>query len=90
MGEGVDARVGDYVLAINGEEVRTDRDIYSYLRGKAESTVTFTVNSTPTMQGSRTATFRPVNSESDLVYLDWTESNRRRVDQLSSLLEDSD
>jgi tricorn protease len=80
---GVDTRVGDYVLAINGEEVRTDRDIYSYLRGKADSTVTFTVNSTPAMQGSRTVTFRPVTSESDLVYLDWTESNRKRVDQLS-------
>ena len=80
---GIDARVGDYVLAINGEDVRTDRDIYSYLRGKADSTVTLTVNSTPTLQGARTVTFRPVTSESDLVYLDWIDGNRRRVDQLS-------
>ncbi|MEP7212378.1 MAG: S41 family peptidase [Acidobacteriota bacterium] len=80
---GVDASVGDYVLAINGEDVRTDRDIYSYLRGKADTTVTLTVNSSPTLTGSRTVTFRPVTSESDLVYLDWTEANRRRVDQLS-------
>ena len=37
---GSDAKVGDYVLAINGEDVTTGKDIYSYLRGKADSTVT--------------------------------------------------
>ena len=31
---GSEARVGEYVLAINGENVTADRDIYSYLRGK--------------------------------------------------------
>ncbi|MEO6654870.1 MAG: S41 family peptidase, partial [Pyrinomonadaceae bacterium] len=80
---GGDARVGDYVLAINGENVSADRDIYSYLRGKADSTVTFTVNGTPTTQGAHDVTLRPVTSESDLIYLDWVEANRRRVDQLS-------
>ena len=80
---GTDARVGDYVLAINGENVTTDRDIYSYLRGKADSTVTLTLNSSPTAQGARSVTFRPVGSESDLVYLDWVEGNHKRVDQLS-------
>ena len=80
---GNDARVGDYVLAINGEEVRTDRDIYSYLRGKADSAITLTLNTTPSMQGARTVTIRPVGSESDLIYLDWIEGNRKRVDQLS-------
>lgn len=81
---GSDARVGDYVLAINGESVTADRDIYSYLRGKADSTVTFTVNSTNSLQGARTVTIRPLTSESDLVYLDWTEGNRKRVEQMSN------
>ncbi len=80
---GSEANVGDYVIAIDGENVTTDRDIYSYLRGKAESTVTFTLNGTPNSQGSRTVTIRPITSESDLVYLDWISENRRRVDQLS-------
>jgi tricorn protease len=80
---GTDAHVGDYILAINGENVTTDRDIYSYLRGKADSPVTLTVNSSPSSQGSRTVTFRPVTNESDLIYLDWVEGNRKRVDQLS-------
>jgi len=80
---GSQANVGDYVLAINGEDVSADRDIYSYLRGKADTTVTFTVNSTPSMTGARQVTFRPLTNESDLVYLDWIQANRRRVDQLS-------
>jgi tricorn protease len=80
---GSQANVGEYVIAINGEDVTADRDIYSYLRGKADSTVTFTLNSSPTSQGARTVTIRPITSESDLVYLDWIMDNRRRVDQLS-------
>ncbi len=80
---GSEAKVGEYVLAINGEDVTADRDIYSYLRGKADSTVTFTLNGTPSMQGTRTVTIKPLASESDLVYLDWVLDNRRRVDQLS-------
>lgn len=80
---GSDAKVGDYVLAINGEDVTASKDIYQYLRGKADSTVTFTVNSTPTMQGARTVTFRPVTNESDLIYLDWIDANRQRVTQMT-------
>jgi tricorn protease len=80
---GSTANVGDYVLAINGEEVTGDRDIYAYLRGKADTTVTFTVNSSPTMAGARAVTFRPITNESDLIYLDWVDGNRKRVDELS-------
>ncbi|HUR97705.1 MAG TPA: S41 family peptidase [Pyrinomonadaceae bacterium] len=80
---GSEAKVGEYVLAIDGEDVTADREIYSYLRGKADSTVTFTLNSTPSIQGSRKVTIKPITSESDLVYLDWVLDNRRRVDQLS-------
>jgi tricorn protease len=80
---GSDAKAGDYVLAINGEDVTAGKDIYQYLRGKADSTVTLTLNSTPTMQGSRTVTFRPVGSESDLIYLDWIAANRQRVSQMT-------
>ncbi len=80
---GSEAKVGDYVLAINGENVTTDKDIYSYLRGKADTTVSLTVNNSPSSAGSRTVTFRPITNESDLIYMDWVEGNSRRVDQLS-------
>jgi len=81
---GSDAKVGDYILSINGENVTADRDIYSYLRGRADSVVTLTVNSTPNSDGARTVTYRPVTNESDLIYLDWVNGNRRRVDQMTN------
>lgn len=81
---GVDANVGDYLLAVNGEEVKTDRDVYAYFRGKADAAVTLTVNSKPSMQGARTITFRPITNESDLVYLNWIEANRKRVSEMTS------
>jgi len=81
---GSDAKVGDYVIAINGENVTADRDIYSYLRGKADTAVSLTLNSSPSAQGARTITFRPLTGESDLIYLDWIEANRRRVDTMSN------
>lgn len=80
---GSDAKVGDYVIAIDGEDVTADRDIYSYLRGKADSTVSFSLNSTPSKQGARTVTIRPITDEGNLTYLDWVLGNRRRVDEMS-------
>ncbi|MEJ7623007.1 MAG: S41 family peptidase [Pyrinomonadaceae bacterium] len=80
---GSEARVGEYVIAIDGQDVTAERDIYSYLRGKADSTVSFTLSSTPTKTGSRTVVIRPLTNESDLVYLNWVLENRRKVDTLS-------
>ena len=78
---GVGARVGDYVLAVDGEELKGTDDIYRLLRNKADNPVSLTVNSTPSMQGARIISYRPITDESNLIYLDWIEGNRRKVDQ---------
>jgi tricorn protease len=80
---GVDAAVGDYVLAINGEEVTTKEDIYKWLRHAGDAPVQLTLNRTPSLDGARKVTYRPIGSESDLSYRAWVEGNRRRVDELS-------
>jgi tricorn protease len=81
---GVDASVGDYILAIDGVELRADDDPYRLLRDKADRSVTLTLNSAPRLQGARQVTFTPVSSEADLIYLDWVEGNRRRVDEMTN------
>ncbi len=81
---GVNASVGDYILQINGENVTADRDIYSYLRGKADAPVTLMVNSTPSMTGARQISYRPITDESNLIYLDWVNANRSRVTQMTN------
>ncbi len=76
---GVNASVGDYVLAIDGEELKANDDPYRLLRNKADNPVQLTLNKTPTMQGARTVSYRPVTDESNLIYLDWTYTNREKV-----------
>jgi tricorn protease len=80
---GVDVKVGDYVLAINGEELKAEDDPYRLLRNKADNPVFLTVNSRPTLEGARTISYRPITDESNLIYLDWTQGNRRKVEQMT-------
>ncbi len=75
---GVDVQEGDYVLAIDGEELRPEDSPYRLLRNKTDP-VTLTVNSKPKIDGSRKATYRPIDSEANLLYYEWTSGNRERV-----------
>ncbi len=84
MEVGVGAKVGDYILQINGENVTAERDIYQYLRNRADSPVLLTVNSTPSLNGARQVSFRPITDESNLIYLDWIAANRRRVSEMTN------
>jgi tricorn protease len=80
---GVDAKVGDYVLAINGEDVTTKDDIYKFLRHAGDAPVILMLNNAPSLAGARKVTYRPLGSETNLLYRDWVEQNRKRVDELS-------
>jgi len=78
---GINVNVGDYVLAIDGEELKGTDDPYRLLRNKADNPVQLTVNSRPTMGGARTVSYRPVADEGNLIYLDWVTRNRKRVEE---------
>src|SRR4030095_1065174 len=67
---GVNVNVGDYVLAIDGEELKANDDPYRLLRNKADNPVSLTVNSKPSMEGARNISYRPISDESNLIYLD--------------------
>jgi tricorn protease len=81
---GVNANVGDYVLAIDGEELKGSDDPYRLLRNKADNPVQLTLNKTPTMQGSRTVSYRPITDETNLIYLDWVNGNREKVSKATN------
>jgi tricorn protease len=78
---GVNINVGDYVLAVDGEELKATDDIYRLLRNKLDNPVSLTVNKSPSMDGARTVSYRPITDESNLIYLDWVDRNRHKVDQ---------
>ena len=81
---GVNVSVGDYVLAIDGEELKANDDPYRLLRNKADNPVQLTVNKTPSMQGARTVSYRPITDEQNLIYLDWVEKNREKVSKATN------
>ncbi|HEY5839368.1 MAG TPA: S41 family peptidase, partial [Pyrinomonadaceae bacterium] len=81
---GINANAGDYVLAIDGEEVKANDDIYRLLRNKADNPVSLTVNSRPVMDGARTISYRPITDETNLIYLDWITKNRKRVEEATN------
>ena len=81
---GVDVAVGDYVLAVNGAELRAPDNVYRALDGTADRQTVLTVNARPTLDGARRVTVVPVASEQGLRTRAWVERNRRRVDSLSN------
>jgi tricorn protease len=81
LGGGVTTR--GYVLAIDGEDLAADDNPYRLLRHKADRPVRLTVNSRPVLAGAREVTFRPIDTEEHLIYLDWVSRNREQVTRLS-------
>ncbi|HET7322115.1 MAG TPA: PDZ domain-containing protein, partial [Longimicrobiaceae bacterium] len=80
---GVDVEEGDYILMVNGEELKAPESPYAPFVGTVGRQVELRVNDRPTLEGSRTVTVVPVRSEQGLRTRDWVESNRRLVDRLS-------
>ena len=81
--QGVNINKGDYIVAVNGQEVTADKNIYSYFIDLADKQVSLLVNDKPTLDGAREVTVKPVRSESRLRYMDWLEYNRLTVEKAS-------
>jgi tricorn protease len=81
---GVDAKEGDYILAIDGEVLTADKNPYQLLRNKANRPVQLTLNSKPSTDGARKVSFRPISTERNLIYLDWVNHNREAVAKASN------
>ncbi len=82
-GPGIDARVGDYIIAVNGVELTANMNPYSLFDRTADKQTVLTLNGRPDRSGAREITVVPVASEFTLRARDWMEGNRRKVDELS-------
>ncbi len=80
---GVDVHVGDYVLAINGRELKAGTDPYELLQAPAGQPVEWRVSAAPDGKSPRVIRYQPIASETALLYLQWAAANRARVDSLS-------
>ncbi len=84
VGPGKDINAGDYLLEVNGKDVITERNIYSYFVDLAGEQVTLLVNDKPSKSGAREIKVKPASNEWLLRYLDWVEQNRRTVEKASN------
>ncbi len=80
---GVDVKVGDYLLEVNGREVRPPTDLYSYFENTAGTQIKIKVGPNADGTNAREVTVVPLPSEFELRNLAWEEDNRRKVDELS-------
>ena len=80
---GVDVKEGEYLLAVNGRDVRSTEEVYSYFLETADQQTVLKVGPNPDGSGSREVTVVPVDNEEGLRNLAWIESNRRKVDEMT-------
>lgn len=80
---GLEVREGDYILAINGQELRAPDNPYRLLEQTSGRATMIQVASAADGSNSRDLLVEPVANEGQLRTWDWIEGNRRKVDQLS-------
>ena len=84
LGEpGREVAAGEYLLAVDGVELRAPMNPYSLLVDRIGEQVTLTVGPEKDGDESREIVVEPVRSERSLRYNAWVENNRRRVEELS-------
>lgn len=78
-------KVGDYVMAINGTDVRPDEAMWKVLADQAGREVTLTVNSSPSKSGAREVKYRALSSGewSGILYRNRIETRRKYVEEKS-------
>jgi tricorn protease len=81
---GVNAQVGDYILAVNGKEVVAEDNLCQFFENTAGKIVELTIGSNPSMAGSRVVKVVPVGNEYALRNRDWVEGNLRKVTEATN------
>ncbi len=78
---GVDVKAGEYLLSVNGRDVRPPANLYSFFENTSGKIVELTVGPGPDAAGSRTVKVVPIASEAALRNRDWVEGNLAKVDK---------
>lgn len=81
---GVNVKEGEYLLAVNGRDLKASDNLYQALEATAGKSVALKVGSTPDGKGAREVIVTPIDSEVGLRNLAWVEENRRKVDRMTA------
>ncbi|HLJ96222.1 MAG TPA: PDZ domain-containing protein [Gemmataceae bacterium] len=80
---GAGVKQGEYLLAVNGKDLRGDDNVYRLFEGTAGKQTFLSVGPKPDGTDSRVITVVPIPNERQLRNLAWVDANRRKVDALS-------
>ncbi|HVL15770.1 MAG TPA: PDZ domain-containing protein [Gemmata sp.] len=80
---GVNVKEGEYLLAVNGKELKAPAELYAAFENTAGKLTDITVGPNPDGKDSRTVTVEPIASELALRNLDWIEGNLRKVEKVT-------
>ncbi|HUN76228.1 MAG TPA: PDZ domain-containing protein [Steroidobacteraceae bacterium] len=80
---GVNVIAGDYLLAVDGRELRATDNVYSYFLDKANKQVVIRVGPSPDGRDARDVTVMTVREELNLRHRDWLVHNMQTVDRMS-------
>src|SRR5690606_2184347 len=75
---GIQVNEGDYLLAVNGVELRAPENPYRLFEGTADRQTVIRVGPNPSLEGSREVAVVPVASEAALRREAWVADNRRK------------
>jgi tricorn protease len=78
---GIDVKEGDYLLAVDGDELTGAMNPYRLFLHKSDRPVELTVNGKPSMDGARKVVYQPIDNEHELVYLNWVLDNMKKVEE---------
>jgi len=76
---GINAKEGEYLLAVNGKDVTAEENVYSFFENTAGKIVELTIGPNPDYKDSREVNIVPVEYEGSLRNRDWVEGNMKKV-----------
>ena len=82
---GLNINEGEYIVAVNGVALNKTTNIFQLLENTVDKQVTLKINNVASWKGAREVVVKPVSfgGETSLRRMDWVESNRKKVDELS-------
>jgi tricorn protease len=80
---GVNVQEGEYLLGVNGRELRGSDEVFELFAGTADRSTVLKVGPTPDGKGARSVTVVPIENEIGLRNRAWIEGNLRKTEQLS-------
>ncbi|PXV66339.1 tricorn protease [Dysgonomonas alginatilytica] len=81
---GIEAKVGDFIVAIDGIPTNSVNDMYSLLVGKAGVPTEISLNNKAQLTGARKIVISPLAEEYSLYHNEWVQNNLKKVEKASN------